>query len=178
MDYRFPGIETATVPHFLNAAVEWQNLPFAATFINLTNISLKSAQLVGYGACLVLGLVLLVVCRFHFGSSPECEVLEVDMVCTLVPLCSPLALTYFFCWLLPAWTAITFGWNHPSLAPETLRIVNFSSIATGILLASAITEQFDPTLQAYGMTSWGSVALFLTLAFIRFHSDKVARRVP
>ena len=158
-----------SISHRLLRHVDAGDNPQKPLFVNIANITPRNAQLVGYGSCLLLGLVLLLACRFSFAPSAKCEGLEVAMVCTLVPLCSPLAWTYFFCWLLPAWTAITFWWSNPSLDHKTQRIVKFAGIVSGILLASAITEQFDPTLQAYGMTAWGSVMLFLTLAFIRFH---------
>ena len=166
-----------SVSHRLLRHVDAGDNPQKPLYVNLANISPRNAQLVGYGFCLLLGLVLLLACRFNFASSPECEGLEVAMVCTLVPLCSPLAWTYFFCWLLPAWTAITFWWGNRLLAPKAQRIVKFAAVAAGILLASAITEQFDPTLQACGMTAWGSVMLFLTLAFIRFQSFQIIRQV-
>ncbi len=158
-----------SVSHRLLRHVDAGDNPQKPLFVNLANITPRNAQLVGYGVCLLLGLVLLLACRFKFAPSPGCEGLEVAMVCTLVPLCSPLAWTYFFCWLLPAWTAIIFWLNNQSLDPKTHRIVRIGAVVAGVLLASAITEQFDPTLQACGMTAWGSVMLFLTLAFVRFH---------
>jgi hypothetical protein len=97
------------------------------------------------------------------------------MVCTLVPLSSPLAWTYFFCWLLPAWTAIAFWWSHPRLTPGNSFNVKWGAAIAAIVLFSAISEQIDPTLQACGVTAFGSVILFLSLAYIRF---TLSRRVP
>jgi len=137
-------------------------------YINVVDVSPKVAQFVGYAACLSLGLLLLLACRFRFAPSLECEGIEIAMVCTLVPLCSPLSWTYFFCWLLPAWTAVGFWMVNPFLKPTVRRNVKIGAIVAGILLASAVSEQFDPTLQACGVTAFGAVTLFLTLAYIRF----------
>ena len=144
--------------------------------MNVAFLSPQTAQLVGYGACLLLGFVLLLSCRFRFAPNPQCEGLEVAMVCTLVPLCSPLAWTYFYCWLLPGWTAVGFGWNHPLLTIEYRRTVRIGACVAAVLLASAISEQIDPTLQAFGMTAWGSVMLFLTLAYVRFYLPSTANK--
>jgi alpha-1,2-mannosyltransferase len=138
-------------------------------YVNIADLPPKAAQVIGYGFCLLLGLVLLMACRFHFGPSRECEGVEVAMVITLVPLCSPLSWTYFFCWLLPAWTAIGFWVNNPQLHPRVRTLVKIGAAAAAVLLVSALSEQFDPTLQACGVTAFGSVVVFLTLALIRFN---------
>ena len=44
-----------------------------------------------------------------------------------------------------------------------------------LLIVSAVSEQFDPTLQAFGVTAFGSVALFLTLAYVRFNAPMSAQ---
>lgn len=144
--------------------------------VNLVSLTPHAAQLIGHGACVLLGFVLLVACRFRFGQTSESEGLEIAMVCTLVPLCSPLAWTYFFCWLLPAWLALAYWAVHPSLGRTDQRIVMAGAIVGGLFLISAVSEQFDPRLQAYGVTALGSVILFLTLAFARFRHP-VALRV-
>lgn len=155
--------------HRLLRRVNGGDTPAKPLYVNLANVSPKTAQLVGYGACLLLGVVLLVSCRFHFGPSPQCEGLEIAMVCTLVPLCSPLAWTYFFCWLLPAWAAISYWIGNPLLTPSTRRTIKIGVGIAAALLISALSQQIDPTLQAYGVTAFGSVILFLTLAYIRFN---------
>ncbi len=134
--------------------------------VNVANVSPLTAQRIGMVACLALGAVLLVATRLKFATSPLAEGIEVSMVCILVLLCSPLSHTYFFCWLLPAWTAVAVMWQD--------RTVRYGVIAAGVMLASAFTEQFDPTLQALGATTWGSVTLFLTLAYARFKLPNAA----
>ena len=158
-----------SVSHRLLRPVNAGDNPQKPLYVNLANVTPQTAQLVGYSACLLLGCLLLIACRFRFGSTRFCEGVEIAMVCTLVPLCSPLAWTYFFCWLLPGWTALGFWWGRDSLAPTVQRNVKIGFCITAALLASAISEQIDPTLQAFGMTAWGAVAMFITLAYIRFH---------
>ena len=143
--------------------------PRKPLYVNVANVSPATAQLIGYSICLILGLVLLISCRLQFGQTREAEGLEVAMVCVLVPLCSPLAWTYFFCWLLPAWTAVAYWFQSPRLTPTVRTYFRRGTFLTGGLLASAVTEQIDPTLQACGVTALGSITLFLTLAYLRFH---------
>ena len=167
-----------SVSHRLLRPVNAGDNPNTPLYVNFANVSPRTAQSIGHGACFLLGFVLLLACRFQFAPSRECEGLEVAMVCTLVPLCSPLAWTYFFCWLLPGWTALGFWWTNQNLAVPSRRVVKIATVVTAVLLASAISEQIDPTLQAYGATAWGSVMLFLTLAYIRFNQRNVGFSRP
>lgn len=155
--------------HRLLRHIDAGDRPEQPMYVNLADVSPKMAQMIGHFACLLLGLILLLVCRFQFAPNLACEGLEVAMVCTLVPLCSPLAWTYFFCWLLPAWVAITHWYNHADLPARAQRVVQAGALTAILLLLSAVSEQIDPTLQAYGVTAFGTVALFLTLATIRFN---------
>lgn len=167
------------VSHRLLRHVDAGNPPHQHIYVNFADVSPKVAQIVGYGTCLLLGFVLLLAARFHFGPTSQCEGLEVAMVCTLVPLCSPLAWTYFFCWLLPGWMAVLFSATNPDLAPQVRRLIKIGGVTAALLIVSAVTEQIDPTLQAYGVTAFGSVVLFLTLAYARFHlPDRVTGAVP
>jgi len=155
--------------HRLLRHIDAGDRPTKPLYVNIADMTPRAAQMIGHGTCLLLGLVLLLACRFQFAPNLPCEGLEIAMVCTLVPLCSPLAWTYFFCWLLPAWMAIGYWFNHSYLTARAQRVVMFGAGIAGLLLVSAVSEQIDPTLQACGVTAFGSVALFLTLAFIRFN---------
>lgn len=138
-------------------------------YIYVTNVSPTTAQAVGYTLGLFLGFLLVISCRFQLAPNRACEGLEMAMVCVLVPLCSPLAWTYYFCWLLVGWTAVAY-WVWDTTLPLTKRrIAGWTANIAGLLLASAVTEQFDPTLQAYGVTALGAIVLFLSIAYLRFH---------
>ncbi|WP_040591590.1 glycosyltransferase family 87 protein [Schlesneria paludicola] len=154
--------------HRLLRHIDAGDRPEEPLYVNVVDLTPKAAQMIGHSICLLLGLVLLLACRFQFAPNLACEGLEVAMVCTLVPLCSPLAWTYFFCWLLPAWIAIGHWYNHSDLTAHARRVVSLGAAIATLLLVSAVSEQIDPTLQACGVTAMGSVALFLTLAYIRF----------
>lgn len=154
--------------HRLLRRVDAGDNPNRPLFVNFADVAPRAAQLAGYSVCFFLGFVLLLACRFRFAPNAECEGLEIAMVCTLVPLCSPLAWTYFFCWLLPAWTAIG-SWFYSTILMRRVRTrMIIGATAAGLFLASAVSEQFDPTLQACGVTTIGAVMLFLTLAYVRF----------
>ncbi|QEL16210.1 glycosyltransferase family 87 protein [Limnoglobus roseus] len=129
--------------------------------VNVADVPPRTAQLVGYAAVCLLGVVLLVATRCRFATTPEAEAQEWAMVCVLVVLSSPLSWTYFYCWLLPAWAVVL----HEARAR---RWVRFAAIPVTGLFLSALTEQFDPRLQAYGVTAWGGVGLYLILARLRW----------
>ena len=118
--------------------------------------------------------------RLRFAETPASVGLEWSMVLTLAVLVSPLSWTYFFCWLLPGWAAAVHFCARADRPWVVRRRFIAACAVAGVLLVSAITEQFDPTLQAYGVTAWGAVALFLTLAAMRRVEgrERAARLLP
>ncbi len=141
-----------------------RNVDGGGVRVNIANLEPAQAQLVGLTAIGLLGLVLLAATRCRFSPTPEADSLETAMVLILAILASPLAWTYFFCWLLPAWAALLHHWR-------TQAAIRLPFALGGLLIVSAFSEQFDPTLQALGVTCWGSVVMFLTLAWVRLRFD-------
>lgn len=129
--------------------------------VNVSSLSARESQLLGAAIILMLGAIFLIATRLRFAPTPETDATETAMVLILAVLASPLAWTYFFCWLLPAWAVLLNECRRRRwlIAPTAM---------SGLLLLSAFTEQFDPYLQAIGVTAWGAVGLFLTLAALRF----------
>jgi alpha-1,2-mannosyltransferase len=128
--------------------------------VNGWNLAAHESQWLGVAMIGLLGAVLLLATRFRFAPSPETDAMETAMVLILAVLCSPLAWTYFYCWLLPAWAVLL---HHGQTNPA----IRIPTVLGGLLLVSAFSEQFDPTLQAIGVTCWGGVTLFLILAWLR-----------
>ncbi len=131
--------------------------------INVADVTPRTAQLVGYGSCLALAFLFLWAARGRMGRNLAAEGIEAGMVCTLVVLVSPLSWTYFFCWLLPAWTTTLYYAMNPARSRKRIWV---GIALAGVLFASAFTEQIDPLLQAYGVTALGAVVLFLVQAVI------------
>lgn len=136
--------------------------------VNFVDLPPRASQFVGLSAVALLGAVLLLVARCRFAPTPAAHAQETAMVLVLVVLASPLAWTYFFCWLLPAWAVALHGCR-------THRWAIMPTALSGVLLLSAFTEQFDPTLQAYGVTAWGSVGLYLTIAVLRWNEFRATQ---
>lgn len=137
-----------------------RNVDGGGVRVNIANLEPGQAQIVGLAAVGLLGLTLLAATRCRFAPTPEADSLETAMVLILAVLASPLAWTYFFCWLLPAWAALLHRWR-------TQAAIRLPFALGGVLIVSAFTEQFDPTLQALGVTCWGSVVLYLTIGWVR-----------
>jgi hypothetical protein len=134
--------------------------------VNLFDVNSGTAQAAGMVLCLALGVVILLSGKGRFAWTPTAEAAEWGMVCTLAVLCSPLAWTYFFCWLLPAWAAVTRFLTDPTTTRADRVVVGVTAAFAGCLLASAVTEQFDPTFQALGATCWGAVLMLLTCEYV------------
>ncbi len=131
--------------------------------VNVFDLKTETTQAIAYGLIIALGLLFLASTRLKSGKNSETRVQDLAMVLILCVLCSPLAWTYFYCWLLPAWAIIVKACQKDNryLFPATL---------SGILLVSALSEQFDHRLQAYGVTAAGALGMYLTIALIRFRS--------
>jgi hypothetical protein len=142
------------------AAGERGGLPFR---VNVADLPPAAAKAVGLGGCLLLGCVLLVTTRCRFAVNRRAEGLEGAMVVALAVLCSPLAWTYFYCWLMPAWAAAAACLVERRAGRGA--VVGF--VLAAVLAAAALTEQIDPLLQAYGVTTAAAVVLFLGLGLVR-----------
>lgn len=164
--FTFHNQGLVAVSHRLLRPVHAGRLDAEPYFVNVADVDARTAQAVGYLGCLGLGGVILLAGRGRFARTPTAEAAEWGMVLTLAVLCSPLAWTYFFCWLLPAWAAVTRFLFDPSAAREEKWRVGLSATAAGVLLASALSEQFDLALQACGATCWGGVLLLLTCGYV------------
>jgi alpha-1,2-mannosyltransferase len=154
-----------SVAHRLLREVDAGDRNGEAFRVNLTDLPPAVVQKLGFVVLVGLAGVFLIVTRCRFARSIEQEGLEVGLVLALVPLASPLAWTYFFSWLLPAWAAgLAYALNHRQRWPWVALSV------VGLVLASALSELVDPILQAYGATAAGAVGLYLTLAAMRYAS--------
>ena len=162
-----------SVAHRLLRPVEAGDRDGVPFRVNVADAGPAAARVTGLGGCLVLGAVLLLATRCRFASGPRAEGQEAGMVLALTVLCSPLAWTYFFCWLMPAWAA---AGAHLAGRPRWSAVVGFG--LAGALAAGAASELYDPLIQAYGATAWAAVALFLTLALVRFREPDAGREPP
>jgi hypothetical protein len=134
--------------------------------VNGANLRAGLAHAVGIGLCLILGGVILIAGSGRFARTPTAEAAEWGMVLTLAVLCSPLSWTYFFCWLMPAWAAVARFLTNPSAGRTDRARVGAMAAVALLLLAAAVSEQIDPTVQAYGATCWGGVVLFLACGLV------------
>jgi hypothetical protein len=151
-----------SVAHRLLRPVEAGDRDGVSFRVNVADLDPLAARAVGAVGCLALGLVLLVATRCRFAPTPRAEGQEAGMVLALAVLCSPLAWTYFFCWLMPAWAAAAARLAGRPRAPAAAGFALAAALA-----ASAASELYDPLVQAYGATAWAAVVLFLTLALVR-----------
>jgi hypothetical protein len=89
---------------------------------------------------------------------------EWPMALCLVVLLSPLAWSYFFCWLLPGFTrALAFILERPG----PLRRFAIAWLATTLLvLALSLLQNFYPVVPALGTTTLGAISLFIGLGWM------------
>ena len=162
----------------------WDPKPFT---INLTDLGPTGATAVA--AALMLALALAAVIAWNLGprhpplgprspslhaapARPDPRRFESAMVTILAVVCSPIAWTYYFCWLLfPLVVLVAFLFERHQ--PEPVRRTVLAGLILALLvLGSALWQSIDHRTQAAGVTLWGSLIVFATLALA------AARRVP
>ena len=134
--------------------------------VNVLDLTPKQSQMAGYAAILALGLVYLACMPNRRRQSLMSLRCEEAMLVLMVVFCSPLAWTYFFCWTLPAWIAIVYFLSDRSRDLAMRRRGWCALGVAGAVMILALTQAFDHTAQALGVTLWGSVGLFLILGWM------------
>lgn len=141
-----------------------RNVPY---YVNVAALPPRVVQGIGYAMVLSLGCLLLWATRCRFAPTARAEAMEWAMVLTLVVLSSPLSWTYFFCWLMPGWAVLAHAVTRPGQSPRVRLWAILGMILAGVLLGSAAFQTVDPMTSAYGVTTWGAMILFGTLAYVR-----------
>ncbi len=136
-------------------------------YVNLIDVGRVPANVIfvalAGGLCLMYVLVMPPKRRL----TPRLMVYEQAMLLILIVLFSPLAWTYFFCWLMLPIAAVT-HFIHESPKGSAREVTGMALLGGCVLiLASALTQAFgDQTTQGLGATTWGGLALFFTLAWM------------
>jgi hypothetical protein len=138
--------------------------------VNVVDVAPWLAQAVFFCAAAALCLTFCVCVRRRRAAGALENGLELSMLLCLVVLLTPLAWTYFYCWMLLPWTAVTLGiaglWQEPRARWTILAGCAFSLA----LFAGALSQGVDQRPQALGVTTLGAVVLFVCLASLQRRS--------
>jgi len=138
--------------------------------VNIADLSPRMAQLAA--ALVAAGLCTILWFAAHHSRAPGSAGggAEEGMVLCLMVLLSPLAWTYFYCWMLLPWAAVV----HATLAlarrsGERRAAMAIGGCALG-LSSIALTQTVDELPQALGATTLGAIVLYFLLARFRARS--------
>jgi hypothetical protein len=135
--------------------------------VNVADIPPWAAQLVFAAVAALLCAVFVWSLPRGIAHPPLRSAVEEGMLLCLIVMFSPLAWTYFYCWLmLPGAAAVGFVVRQPRGSPLRPKAVALC-VASVLILASALTQHIDQFLQAVGATTVGTIMLFLTLAWMQ-----------
>lgn len=149
---------TRTLP-----AGDYDNVPFYVNVFDMTSRQSHLTAMALIGTLSLLYVACLPPRRRQTAASLRCEQ---AMLLLMMVFCSPLAWTYFFCWTLPAWIVI-FHQLLVDLPEASDRRRGWLALSfVGAVMLTGLTQEFDHTAQAVGVTLWGSVGLFLILAWL------------
>ncbi len=145
--------------------------------VNVVDLGTRGAMTVfTLVALLLCGVYLLATRRPPAQSSQSAAAYEQSMLICLIVMFSPLAWTYYYCWLIFPFTAAL---AYIGRQPRCSRRRRIALIACGLSLAvllSAITQSFDQTTQALGATVLGTIILYFTLAWMARSTSAAAQR--
>jgi hypothetical protein len=146
--------------------------------VNVLSLSPAAAEAVFWGVVGLLCLVFVRQLRRARPADPVSRAVEESMLLCLIVFCSPIAWTYFYCWLLFPVMVVTY--RLAALAPGRRRQVLVAvGVAAVAVLASALTQSLGGhRTQALGATAWGALLTFLLLAILgRAHAAEGIARI-
>jgi len=134
--------------------------------VNVLSLSPVAAEVVFWGIGLVMCLAFVLKMRRMNPADPGNRALEQAMLLCLIVLFSPLAWTYFYCWLLFPVTVAANSLFGMEPGPRR-RWLGALALAALLVMASALTQAFNfQWTQAVGATAWGAVLMFTLLALL------------
>ena len=92
--------------------------------------------------------------------------LEYAILLLLIVIFSPKAGSYYYVWSMPGFTIVAAEALRSPVGSKRRRWIWTGFFASIIVMASALTQNFDRTLQGMGATMWGGFLLFVTLVAI------------
>ncbi len=155
----------------------WMDDDTATYTVNLLNLSPAAAT----AAAAILALAL---CLLYVRSMPakarrtrETDSLEWSALLILIALFTPLAWTYTMIALMPAYAAgIAFALRRSPGSRERRAAIAALSFAT-LLLSASLSQPWDHTTQALGLTMWGALTLAVTMCWMMLR-EKAASSTP
>lgn len=101
--------------------------------------------------------------------------LEFAILLLLIPMFSPKAGTYFYCWVIPALAMVTAELLRAPRGSPRRRFLFVGLILAILVMASALTQVLDIfTPQSLGVTFWGAFILFvLLIVALHTHTRRV-----
>lgn len=123
----------------------------------------------GIAAALCLAYVLAMPSKR--AMTPRTSGIEYAILLILMVIFSPKAGSYYFCWIMPALAIACARWVEAPRGSWRRRLIAGSTIGSVGVMATALTQPFDPTTQALGATLWGTMILLgLMLALLAIES--------
>jgi hypothetical protein len=144
--------------------------PFA---VNVMNLDASVASLLA--VAIIVGLCLFGALMKPPGFRPwslaDPPRWELGMTVILVVVCSPLAWTYFYCWLMLPVALLTCVVQEGALPTTRRRAILVIAGLSALCLASALLQNVDQHTQAWGVTLWGALGLYAALG-VAARSDR------
>lgn len=154
-------IEAGTIERVVDG--QKREIPFWSNFASL---SAGAAYAVFAFVAVAAGAWYLWCMGLGRAPSVRAEALEVSILLGLIVLFSPLAWTYFFCWLMPGFAcAAAFICESPRGSGRRRAAAAAVAVCL-VLLALAAVQGTYPMFQGWGATAWGAALLLGLLGWM------------
>jgi hypothetical protein len=130
--------------------------------VNLLDLGKGEADAAYIATAVAIGLGLIAVLPERSRRTPRSDAAEWSIVLLLIVIASPVAYSYYFVWLLPAFTVLVRGLAAET-DPRVGRAIQVVLAAAVLLLAVGINAISPPYPQAVGNFLWATIVLLLGL---------------
>lgn len=143
-------------------------------YVNFTDISSKAAFVIFLVIAGTMCLALVMAMPARNRATPQTNALEYAIVLLMIVIFSPKAGSYYYCWSIPGFTMITAEVLRAPAGSKQRRWLMTGLLLSLMVMALALTQNFDVRLQGMGATMWGAVLLFITLVALLWNKKRAA----
>jgi hypothetical protein len=134
--------------------------------VNFISISKEAAFVIFFIIAGSMCLAYVIAMPTKARRTARTNALEYAILLLLIVIFSPKAGSYYYVWSMPGFTIVAAEALRSPVGSKRRRWIWTGFFASIIVMASALTQNFDRTLQGMGATMWGGFLLFVTLVAI------------
>ncbi len=174
--YKFGNQTLVSVVHRLTRPLNVGKESDGNLTVNFITLSKDTAFLIFLIIAGIMCLAYVLAMPTKSRRTARTNALEYAILLLLIVIFSPKAGSYYYVWSMPGFTIAVAEALRSPVGSKRRRWILTGVITSIIVMASALTQNFDRTLQGMGATMWGGFLLFVTLTAILWGQKAEGRK--